>query len=83
MRKSDKKSINERFLKLLEREMREGESQNDFAKRWGISSMAITYYKQGRIPCTESLILLQENLNISPDWLIFGLEPYKRFLSTE
>lgn len=63
--------------------MKEGESQNTFAKRWGVSSMAITHYKQGRIPSTESLILLQKNLDVSPDWLIFGLEPYKRFLSTD
>lgn len=63
-----KNHIGERIKSL-----REPESRPSFASRFGISVATLARYEGGETsPNADFIMILCENYNVTPDWLIYG-----------
>ena len=60
------------FAKLEEKEM----TQKEFSERTGISQSTISDWKKKRTnPTTEKIMVICKVLDVSPEWLLSGVEP--------
>lgn len=55
--------------------LKSGKTRAELSRETGISESMLSYYANGRtVPRKGKLMLICQNLNVSPGWLLFGEE---------
>ena len=68
--------IAQRIKEILQNE---GLSTYSMAKKAGVTHACVQKWVKGKaVPNGRNLIKIEEGLSIPPDWILYGLPPYKR-----